>query len=398
MIVLKENINIQKCIHISDIHIRLSSRFEEYEYVFSLLYSELKKMKENAIIVITGDLFHHKNELTPDCILFCLTFLENLSKIYPTFIIPGNHDFLMNNRDKNDSITAILSKRDLIDLYYLKETNIYRYGNLLLCHYSLWDEKFINFEELKINTKENDISIALYHGIIGNHKYLQSTMDINIFNNYDYVMLGDIHKHQYMKPNIGYAGSLISQNFHEIDDYHGYILWDFIQKSSSFFKLKNIYAHQQIDIYSHNVYIYEKMTYENIEDIFLKLSQQVKLRILYHIQNDENKYHTMNIHIHQLCKKYKIHFPKIIYSNETKMCDTQLNANDTENDNHSLSVLLKKYLEIQNMSEYYDIIIKNNNFIDMKKNTHTWSILELHFDYLFGYGKNNSIYFRIYSL
>jgi DNA repair exonuclease SbcCD ATPase subunit len=46
------------------------------------------------------------------------------------------------------------------------------------------------------------------------------------------------------------------------------------------------------------------------------------------------------------------------------------------------------------MNEYYDIIIQNNHFIDFKKNTHTWSILELHFDNLFGYGKKNSIYFH----
>jgi DNA repair exonuclease SbcCD nuclease subunit len=55
-------------------------------------------------------------------------------------------------------------------------------------------------------------------------------LSVEDFKGYDYVLLGDIHRHQYLneEKTIAYASSLISQNFSENDIYHGYILWDII--------------------------------------------------------------------------------------------------------------------------------------------------------------------------
>ena len=65
----KNKKKIHYIIHISDIHIRtgniVQARYNEYLYVFKDLLGELKKYKDikNSIIVITGDIFHHKNQI-----------------------------------------------------------------------------------------------------------------------------------------------------------------------------------------------------------------------------------------------------------------------------------------------------------------------------------------------
>ena len=49
----------------------------------------------------------------------------------------------------------------------------------------------------------------------------------DMFEGFDMVMLGDIHKRQTLgSPTIAYAGSMIQQNHGEALDKHGYLLWD----------------------------------------------------------------------------------------------------------------------------------------------------------------------------
>jgi len=45
--------------HISDIHIRLKDRHDEYKEVFDRLYKELKTQKPDRIL-LTGDIVHSK--------------------------------------------------------------------------------------------------------------------------------------------------------------------------------------------------------------------------------------------------------------------------------------------------------------------------------------------------
>ena len=70
MIILNESSNIHKIYHISDIHIRRYDRHSEYEIVFNNLYKYLNEVQNNnSMIVITGDLLHAKDNLTPDCVV-----------------------------------------------------------------------------------------------------------------------------------------------------------------------------------------------------------------------------------------------------------------------------------------------------------------------------------------
>ena len=106
-ILLSENV-IETIIHISDIHIRKSTRFEEYRDVFEKLYIDLKRIKETKkiLIVITGDTLHNRNDFTSENIILFIEFLDNLCKISDVILINGNHD--ISNKEV-DNITSIIN-------------------------------------------------------------------------------------------------------------------------------------------------------------------------------------------------------------------------------------------------------------------------------------------------
>ena len=68
---------ISHIIHVSDIHIPLYKRHDEYRAQFAKLYSTIKEVKRKfkipesqntntqIIIVITGDILHSKSDLSP---------------------------------------------------------------------------------------------------------------------------------------------------------------------------------------------------------------------------------------------------------------------------------------------------------------------------------------------
>ena len=65
------------------------------------------------------------------------------------------------------------------------------------------------------------------------------------FKGYDIVLLGDIHKFQYLDEGktVAYSSSLISQNFGECDEYHGYLEWDLNTKNSIYRIVPNDYRY-----------------------------------------------------------------------------------------------------------------------------------------------------------
>ena len=72
--------------HISDIHIHLYKRHDEYQQVFDRLLEYLRAEKRRlkikttskhdipVIALITGDVLHSKSDLSPECIAFAYKF------------------------------------------------------------------------------------------------------------------------------------------------------------------------------------------------------------------------------------------------------------------------------------------------------------------------------------
>jgi len=253
--------------HISDIHIRLYSRRNEYQHVFQELYRFLReKDREHlkaSILVVTGDVLHNKIDMQPECIMTTYEFLKELGSIMTTVVIAGNHDALLNNRDRVDSLTSVLHDRHPSGVFYYDKTGTYRHGNLVFIINSLLDDRWIRASEV-VRENPGDLLVGLYHGQIYGwkncHGYVSESgeKEVSDFDGCDLVLLGDIHKHQYMnkQKTMAYAGSLISQNFGETDEDHGVLVWDLDGKTSSLYRLDNPYAYREFRVEERGEAIY----------------------------------------------------------------------------------------------------------------------------------------------
>jgi len=268
MIVLKNtNQKIDNVVHIADIHIRLTKRHDEYTSIFKKFYDSLDKVKKvtNAVLVIAGDVFHNKSDLSPECVKIGSDFLKNCADRIPTILTAGNHDATLANKSRLDCLTPIVDALNHPNLFYLKDSDVFRYENILFNNFSVFDDpdKYINYYTIPSRYKnETDHHIALFHGPVNNAVtdvgYMVSSRSITneLFDGHHMAMLGDIHKHQILqefddinqKPLIVYAGSMVQQNHGEDLKGHGFLLWDLKRRVFKHYELLNDYGFYTIEI------------------------------------------------------------------------------------------------------------------------------------------------------
>jgi len=241
--------------HLADIHIRKLHRFVEYRQVFKNLYKQLKELKPD-VIYIGGDVVHGKLDTSPEEVRMVANFFLELCKIAPTIIIPGNHDCNLNNKSREDTLSPIvdLVKKITPDLHYWKKTGVYNMDNVDFAHLSIFDidkegkqrtDTIPNPKDLK-NTK-----VALFHGGVDKHFYdndfavTDERVTNETFAGYDMVLLGDIHKRQFLneEETIAYPGSLIQQNYSE-EPSHGFLLWDVEKRKATYHQVENDYGYK----------------------------------------------------------------------------------------------------------------------------------------------------------
>ena len=223
---------MKRIAHISDTHIRNLKYHEEYRHVFKEIYDSLKQ-EQPDYIVHTGDLAHTKTQLSPEYFEMASHFLKSLADIAPTIMILGNHDGNLKNGDRQDAVTPIIEALQHPNFTLLKNSGEYSpEPGLTFNVLSVFDR-----ESWQKPSNSNAINIALYHGAIfgsqvGSGFGLEhGEDDISIFKHFDYAMLGDIHRTQYLDPDqkVWYAGSTVQQNFGE-SRLKGYLLWNIHDK------------------------------------------------------------------------------------------------------------------------------------------------------------------------
>ena len=244
---------VKKILHVADIHIRNYQRHREYREVFKQLYLACKELPDESIIYVGGDIVHNKTDISPELINITSEFLRKLADIRPTIIITGNHDTNLNNTSRLDALTPIIKNINHPNLHYLKDSGVYKFGNVHFTVFSIFDHpsKYIKAESFDAETK-----IALFHGPVKSSKTdigYEVTGDeytAQLFDGYDLSLLGDIHKRQYVdkEKKICYPGSLIQQNFGEAFKHHGYAVWDVKTRKPKFTDIPNNYGFYTIDI------------------------------------------------------------------------------------------------------------------------------------------------------
>ena len=221
-----------KFAHIADTHIKNLKYHYEYKVVFEQLYQVLREQKVDYIIHC-GDIAHTKTQISPEFVEMCSDFFRNLAEIAPTYIILGNHDGNLKNSSRQDALTPIAEALALPNLHMLKDSGETHIDNKFCLNVlSVFDRA--NWIK---PTDDSKINIALYHGSISNCKTdMNWTMrngedTLSIFNDFDFAMLGDIHRRQFLDEHgrVWYAGSTVQQNHGETND-KGILIWDIQSK------------------------------------------------------------------------------------------------------------------------------------------------------------------------
>jgi DNA repair exonuclease SbcCD ATPase subunit len=227
--------------HISDVHIRNLKFHSDYRRVFENLYKKLEELKPD-LVVNTGDTAHTKTQISPEFVEMTSEHIRRVIEIAPYHIILGNHDLNLMNSDRQDAITPIVDSigNDRVHLHKksgLVEVQLkYEDDPFNLWVFGIGDSENYPTPEQWAKYKER-INIGLFHGSISrcltdsNWRMTHTEHDLTIFEGLDYVLMGDIHKQQFMdqEKRIGYAGSLVQQNFGE-DINKGFLIWDIEDK------------------------------------------------------------------------------------------------------------------------------------------------------------------------
>jgi DNA repair exonuclease SbcCD ATPase subunit/DNA repair exonuclease SbcCD nuclease subunit len=292
---------ISSIVHLSDIHIRIGdaikSRYQEYNTVFSNLFASLAQHSsikdKTALIVITGDIFHHKNKVEPYALELAITLLQGVAALAPVYIIRGNHDYRQDLPTEHDMITALMSYH-IDNVTYLDKTGFYNVNNISIGLVAIQDTLLYgstsgissNLPTFPVPPKAEigNYNIALFHGSISgstlqNGTAVHPTLNgypIEWFQGYDAILLGDIHVQQIKRSSVieckkdslststhsqtysystpspwGYPGSLIQQDFGESIFGHGYIIWDLQNKQIHTYHVHNTFGFVKLRLQDH---------------------------------------------------------------------------------------------------------------------------------------------------
>lgn len=389
-----------KCAHFADIHFRGLTRHDEYRKVFSLSFDKLKELQPD-VIFLGGDIVHSKTQgISPELIDILRWWFTNLSEIAPVHVILGNHDGLMLNEDRLDAVTPIVRALNNPRIQLMKGTGVYPTGvdGFSWCTFCCFDPK--SWPSLR--PPKEGVSIALYHGPVNGSLTDQDweingdSIKVDFFKDYDYTMLGDIHKRQFLTKKMAYPGSTIQQNYGE-DVEKGFLFWDIKNKddfSVDFIPLHNDHAFRTInwlgDVSS---------TLEKIPNSW----SGSRFRIV-HKGMTQTEFKQLQTSLKERFSAYEV-----VSKNEQESftgVDTEIATNIgkiSRNDLRSFrqqDALMSEYVKKQNLTDderealkklHKDIFSKCAQASTSK--SHQWRLRKLSFDNTFGYGENNLIDF-----
>ena len=386
-----------KIAHISDIHIRNYRYHYEYEQVFEQLYAKLEELKPD-LIVNTGDTAHTKLNLSPSYFDMAVRMFERLADIAPYHIILGNHDLNLRNLSKIDAVSPLVAALDRPNIHFHKYSAEVDVGGGFCFHVlSIVDE-----ENWTLPTDMDKVNIALFHGSVAGVQtstgWTMTHGDIRLdrLTEYDYALLGDIHKPNQeldKEGRIRYAGSLVQQNFGESEE-KGFLLWDI--KDVDNFKVKH-YA-----LENPKPFVTINLTKKGKIPAKAKIPEGCRLRLVSEtnlpmdvikrtIELAKTKYkpETTNFYSKVVGKRNSDDAISTVFKDDLRSVEVQEGL---------IQDYLKDYeLEEETLQQIFALNQKYNKLVteeeEVSRNVH-WSVKNLEWDNLFNYGEGNSIDFN----
>jgi DNA repair exonuclease SbcCD ATPase subunit len=388
-----------RIVHIADVHWRGLSRHEEYTKSFSEFFKKCKELSPD-VIYIGGDIVHSKTQgISPELIDRLSWWFTSLSEICPVHVILGNHDGLILNKDRQDAISPIISALDNDNIHLYKKSGVYPIEDTGFnwCVFSCFDEEGWQ----KVEPVEGDINIALFHGAVWGSKTdidweIEGDVTVDLFETFDFALLGDIHKRQFLntKKTIAYCGSSIQQNYGE-DAGKGFLLWDIKSKDDftcEFHEIPHYSPFVTIDwagtvddtlaiAKNHNpgarfrIRSKSKITQADSQEIAYRLKRDMSASET--VFKSENQFSIEKLTAVEKASNFNL---RDIATHYSLFSDYLKNVEVDEETREDIKVLVDKYFSL---STSKDEIVRNTR----------WQIESIDFDNLFAYGKDNRIDF-----
>lgn len=215
--------------HLADIHWRGLSRHAEYRKSFTSCFEKLRLAAPDRIF-IGGDIVHSKTQGISPELIECLTWwFRGLSEIAEVDVILGNHDGILFNQDRQDAISPILDAINHPRIHLYKQSGTYPLSpGFNWCVFSCFDEGNWGL----VQPIAGETNIALFHGPVRGSSTdidwaIEGEVDASFFDRFDFAMLGDIHRMQFLTEDkrIAYCGSSIQQDYGEAPG-KGFLVWD----------------------------------------------------------------------------------------------------------------------------------------------------------------------------
>ena len=416
-----------KIAHVSDIHWRGIQRHAEYSAVFERLFlqwtSPDTKELHPDVIVVTGDIFHTKTQgISPEVVTKLAWMFRNMGDIAPTIVTLGNHDGNLHNSYREDAISPIIGALNHPNITLLKKSGVHTVENFIFCNFSCFDKS--GWEEAKAAalapSSKNMVKIALYHGSISGcvldtgMTALHGEQSINLFDGFDFAMLGDIHKRQglafrqppgparELKPWVAYAGSLIQQNYGE-DQEKGWLLWDI--ENAKHWDLAFIPVHNQ------NAFVTVDWC-GSVSKTKMAVCAAANRTAAAGLRVRVNTGKTLSPTDITGFKDAMAHCAEVVFNNKSKLdinaVKSSVGAVSRTNIRTNTSALVELFSEFIKQSDrklstqqlaetknlikgYVDKVKREDD--DLPLRNVTWKINEVRFDNLFRYGEGNSINF-----
>ena len=257
-----------KIAHIADIHIS-DARIQEFETLLLDLGNSIKEQKPD-LVVFAGDMFVHRDKLSPKQIELTKRLFSDTLKDFKTIIIPGNHDATM-SEEKINSLSAIYIYHKEVDVF----DKIGTYIDIDDCRFHMFpypskaeltrqnidditkifsDEQLLNsfqFHESKKN-------VLIYHGTLEgfnmSDSYQASAAAIGIgkdlmipksfWKKFDAVLCGHLHRYQAIDKAV-YPGCPFPLTFAD-DEHTGWVLWEDLDPK--FIEIEQKFPYITIDI------------------------------------------------------------------------------------------------------------------------------------------------------
>ena len=391
-----------KILHIADIHWRGLSRHDEYKESFLAFFEQARSLKPD-IIYIGGDIVHNKTQGISLELIDCLCWwFKSLSDIAPIHIILGNHDGLMLNSDRQDAISPIVKALDNPKIYLYKKSGIFPipdHEKFNWCVFSCFDES--SWKD--VFPEDDKINIALFHGAVWGSLTdieweIDGDVDTSFFNDYDFALLGDIHKRQFLneKRTIAYPGSTIQQNYGESCG-KGFLFWDIRGKDDfdvEFFEIPHFKPFVTLD-------------WQGSVEKTLFIANDHLDESRFRIRSDNTLSHADSKKIQFDLKREKS-ASEVVFKSESSFDASKIQIQDgsfkKENlrDSSTIKRLIRGYYKNANLNK--EILSQFDKLIDSYisqiseeeeslRNTR-WQINKIKFDNLFAYGSGNLINFE----